>query len=83
MITTYKEIVQKIIKDLNYNKNPKDGCKPITTNVLEITKGMFGKGSTAIKNKVCDMMEIKPWNAPFTMVVQAENDIFKIKIEYK
>lgn len=51
---------------------------------LEISKGLWGLGSIAIRNKVCEEMNIKPWNAPFTITICINgNDSYGLKIEFK
>lgn len=52
---------------------------------LEISKGLWGLGSIAIRNKVCEEMNInKPWNAPFTIKICINGeDSYGLNIKYK
>lgn len=78
-----KQIAESIQKALEYNKAVKEPNTPIRITSLEITRGLYNCGSIAIRDKVCEVLGIKPWDAPFTIDVQ-DNDFYcQLLIRYK
>ena len=78
-----QEIAKKIQEALDYNKTVKEPNTPIRITSLEITRGLYNCGSIAIRNKVCEELDIKPWDAPFTIDVQDNDFYWQLLIKYK
>lgn len=80
-----QKIAEKIQKALEWNKTHTTVSERINLQVLEISKGLWGIGSNAIKYKVCEEMNIKSWKASFEMKVYHDevNDAYELRINYK
>ena len=50
---------------------------------IPISKGLWDCGSMEIRDKVCEALGIKPWDAPFTTKVHDNVDYQFLVIEYK
>lgn len=78
-----KQIAENIQKALDYNKTVKEPNTPIKITQIEISRGLYNCGSIAVRDKVCEELGIKPWDAPFTIDVQ-DNDFYcQLLIRYK
>lgn len=78
-----KQIAENIQKALDYNKTVKEPNTPIKITQIEISRGLYNCGSIAIRDKVCEVLGIKPLDAPFTIDVQ-DNDFYcQLLIIYK
>lgn len=76
-----KQIADKIKSALEYNKeNPQS---PIKLTQIEISRGLCNCGSIAIRDKVCEVLGVKPWDAPFTIDVQDNDFYWQLLIKYK
>lgn len=54
------------------------------TIVVDISKGLWGIGSIAVKNSICNEMGIdKPWRAPFSCDISTNDDEYKLTIKIK
>lgn len=51
--------------------------------VIPISKGLWGIGSIAIKNNVCDEMNVKPWDALFSCDVNLNNGKYELIVTIK
>ena len=78
-----KQIAEKIQKALDYNKTVKEPYTPIKITQIEISRGLYNCGSMAIKDKVCEELGIKPWDATFTFDVQNNDFYWQLLIKYK
>lgn len=78
-----KQIAEKIQKALEYNKAVKAHNTPIKITQIEISRGLYNCGSIAIRDKVCEELCIKPWDAPFTIDVHDNDFYWQLLIKYK
>jgi hypothetical protein len=78
-----KQIAYSIQKALNYNKAVKEPNTTIKITQIEISRGLYNCGSIAIRDKVCEELGIKPWDAPFTIDVQNNDFYWQLLIRYK
>ena len=78
-----KQIAEKIQKALEYNKAVKEPYTQIKITKIEISSGLYNCGSIAIMNKVCEVLGIKPWDAPFTIDVQDNDFYWQLRVKYK
>ncbi len=78
-----KQIAEKIQKALDYNKTVKEPYTPIKITQIEISRGLYNCGSIEIRNKVCEVLGVKPWDAPFTINVQDNDFYWQLLIKYK
>ena len=78
-----KQIAEKIQKALDYNKTVKEPYTPIKITQIEITRGLYNCGSIEIRNKVCEVLGVKPWDAPFTIDVKDNDSYWQLLIKYK
>ena len=78
-----KQIAEKIQSALDYNKTVKEPNTPIKITQIEITRGLYNCGSIAIRNKVCEVLGIKPWDAPFTIDVHDNDEYCQLLIKYQ
>lgn len=78
-----KQIAEKIQKALDYNKTVKEPNTPIKITQIEISRGLYNCGSIEIRNKVCEVLDIKPWDAPFTIDVQDNDFYWHLLIKYE
>lgn len=78
-----KQIAYSIQKALDYNKTVKKPNTPIKITQFEISRGLYNCGSIAIRDKVCEVLGIKPWDAPFTIDVQDNDFYLQLLIRYK
>ena len=60
------------------------GMETKETLTLEISKGLRCIGSVAIKEEVCKVLDIKPWDAPFDLTASHNLETWecKVVIEY-
>lgn len=79
----YKLIAEAINKSLEYNKNVQSPCTPIGLTVLEISRGLYNIGSVAIRDNVCNEMNIEPLDAPFTIDVHDNGDYCNLYVKFK
>jgi hypothetical protein len=70
----FKEIANQINEAINSNSK---------TIVIPISKGLWGIGSIAIRNNVCDEMNIKPWDSKFSCDINENNGKYKLIITIK
>lgn len=78
-----KQIAEKIQKALEYNKAVKEPYTPIKITQIEISRGLYNCGSIEIRNKVCEVLGVKPWDATFTIDVQDNDFYWQLLIKYK
>lgn len=78
-----EKIANEIRKALEYNKNVKEPDTPIRLQQIFISRGLYNCGSMTIRDKVCEALGIKPWDAPFTAKVHDNVDYQYLLIEYK
>ena len=78
-----KQIAEKIQSALDYNKTVIEPNTPIKITQIEITRGLYNCGSIAIRDKVCEELGIKPWDAPFTIDVHDNDEYCQLLIRYK
>ena len=78
-----KQIAENIQKALDYNKTVKEPYTPIKITQIEISRGLYNCGSIAIRDKVCEVLGVKPWDAPFTIDVQDNDFYWQLLIKYK
>lgn len=77
------KIANKIKEAIEYNKNVKEPYTPIKTIQIFISKGLFNCGSMKIKDKVCETLGIKPWDADFSLKVYDNVDYQFLLVEFK
>lgn len=77
-----KKIAENIQKALDYNKTVKEPNTPIKITQIEISRGLYNCGSIAVRDKVCEELGIKPWDAPFTIDVQYNDYYWQLLIKY-
>lgn len=77
-----KQIAEKIQKALDYNKTVKEPNTLIKITSIEISRGLYNCGSM-IMNKVCEELNIKPCDAPFTIDVQDNDFYLQLLVKYK
>lgn len=78
-----KQIAENIQEALDYNKTVKEPYTPIKITQIEISRGLYNCGSIEIRNKVCEVLGVKPWDAPFTIDVQDNDFYWQLLIRYK
>ena len=81
----YKQIADEISKALEWNKTHTTLSARINLQCLKISKGLWGMGSIAIRDKVCAEMNIKPWDTSFQMKVYFDevNEVYELRIKYE
>lgn len=78
-----QKIAEKIQKALDYNKTVQAPYTLAKMTQIEISRGLYNCGSIAIRDKVCEVLKIKPWDAPFIIDVH-DNDFYcYLLITYK
>ena len=77
------QIAEKIQDALEYNKAVKEPYTPIQITTIEISRGLYNCGSIEISNKVCEVLGIKPLDAPFKIDVQDNDFYWQLLIKYK
>lgn len=78
-----KQIADKIKSALDYNKTVKEPYTPIKITQIEISRGLYNCGSIAIRDKVCEVLGIKPWDAPFIIDAKDNDDYCFLLVTYK